>query len=112
MRRLCLDCRKAVGLDDKQRQSFAANGLPEPSQIFETVGCSKCRGTGFYGRCGIFEAVTCDGALSESIASEARESDIRLCVRQQGVPSLAVDALTKVSDGITSMDEALSARWF
>ncbi len=111
VRRLCLHCRRAMGPDEKQRHSFAEYGLPEPSQIYEPVGCSECRGTGFYGRCGIFEIVACNGALSEAIASGANESDIRLLVRQQGVMSLTADALTKVIDGTTSMEEALSARW-
>ena len=101
-----------IGPDEKQRHSFAEYGLPEPSQIYEPVGCSECRGTGFYGRCGIFEIVACNGALSEAIASGANESDIRLLVRQQGVMSLTGDALTKVIDGTTSMEEALSARWY
>lgn len=111
VRRLCLNCRREMGLDEKQRHSFAEYGLPVPSQIYEPVGCSECRGTGFYGRCGIFEIVSCKEALCEAISTGANEADIRLLVRQQGVMSLTGDALTKVIDGTTSMEEALSATW-
>jgi type II secretory ATPase GspE/PulE/Tfp pilus assembly ATPase PilB-like protein len=112
VRRLCLECRRAIPVDDRLRSMLAKNEQPEPTQVFEPVGCAHCRGTGFFGRCGIFEIVSCAGTLSGLIGTGAVESDIRSEIRQQGVVSLAKDALTKVANGITSLDEALMARWF
>ena len=111
IRRLCMKCRKTGELTAGCTESFIENGLQAPSEIYEPVGCDACRGTGFEGRCGVFESVVCNAAISNAIASNATESEIRRLIRSQGTASLSAEAMKKVRDGITSFDEANSVHW-
>lgn len=111
VRRLCLKCRKAVAVSTKCQDALAAEQIEIPMEIYEPVGCESCRSSGFYGRCGIFETIMCEGDVSQAIANGADEAEIRRLIRLQGTASLSADALAKVRDGITSFGEAISARW-
>ena len=111
VRRLCVECRRAGDLKEKQKEAFAENGLVPPNETYEPGGCDACRGTGFKGRCGVFECVSINSDLTHAIASNAIEADLRSLIRSQGVASLTVEALKIVQDGITSFDEANSIRW-
>jgi type IV pilus assembly protein PilB len=79
--------------------------------VYQPVGCDACRGTGFKGRCGVFECVRIDEDLAKAISDNANEEEIRRLIRAKGISSLTAEALKKVIDGVTSLDEALSVRW-
>ena len=111
VRRLCVECRKAGEPTEKQKEAFTENGLVPPNEIYEPVGCDACRGTGFKGRCGVFECVSINTELTEAIANNTTEAELRRLIRSQGIASLTEEALKKVRDGITSFDEAISIRW-
>ncbi len=78
---------------------------------YEPVDCATCRGTGFKGRTGVFECVKFDVELSQVIATNVVEAELCRLIRSKGVNSLNAEALSKVSQGITSLDEAISVRW-
>jgi type II secretory ATPase GspE/PulE/Tfp pilus assembly ATPase PilB-like protein len=111
VRRLCPKCRKSVAISPPCQEAFADYHLEAPPEIFEPVGCDECRGSGFYGRCGVFESVVCNEGIAEAIAENATESEIRRLIRTQGNASLSMDAMRKVRDGITSFAEAQAVHW-
>lgn len=111
VRRLCMTCRQAGPVREACAAIMAEHGIAAPETVYESVGCSACRGTGFSGRCGVFETIACDGELSTAISDGKSEAELRRLIRSGGTPSLTHDALTKVRDGITSFQEAVSVRW-
>ena len=111
IRKLCMKCRKAGEVTASCKESFVESGLQIPSEIYEPVGCDVCRGTGFEGRCGVFESVVCNEAISQAIASNAAEAEIRRLIRSQGTDVLSAEAMKKVRDGLTNFDEANSVHW-
>jgi general secretion pathway protein E len=111
LRRLCPHCRQSMSPSEDCQRAFEEQGLAVPSLIFDASGCDRCRGTGFIGRCGVFECVAMNTELLDAIARNATESEMRSLFRAHGATSLLADALTKVADGITSYSEAQSARW-
>ncbi|MGN6136443.1 MAG: ATPase, T2SS/T4P/T4SS family, partial [Aureliella sp.] len=111
VRRLCMTCRQAGPISEACAAIMAEHGIAAPETVYESVGCSACRGTGFSGRCGVFETIACDGELSTAISDGKSEAELRRLIRSGGTPSLTHDALTKVRDGITSFQEAVSVRW-
>ncbi|MEQ1827793.1 MAG: ATPase, T2SS/T4P/T4SS family [Pirellula sp.] len=111
VRRLCVQCRKPIMVDEKRAKAFQEYGVPVPDQIYEPAGCDACRGSGFYGRSGIFEVIACSGPILDAIATGASESELRHTMRTQGFVSLGADALSKVADGTTNIEEALSMCW-
>jgi type II secretory ATPase GspE/PulE/Tfp pilus assembly ATPase PilB-like protein len=111
VRKLCEKCRKAVEPDERCKKSFSDLGLELPASVYESVGCDACRGSGFKGRCGVFECVKIDDELADLIANNASEAELRRLIRSKGISSLTTEAMLKVRDGVTSFEEANSLRW-
>ena len=111
VRRLCTYCRISVAVDPKFQSLFIENGMDIPEFVFQPAGCVHCRGTGYYGRTGVFEIASCQGPIADAIASNVSETELRNIMLANGVSSLFANSLIKVKNGITCMEEAMSARW-
>lgn len=70
-------------------------------------GCRECRGTGYFGRCGVFEVFPMSDAIRMMVGSLAPEADICEAAIQEGMTTLREDAWQKAKAGITTYDEAL-----
>ena len=68
------------------------------------AGCSRCRGTGFTGRIGIFELLVPTIKLLEAIGRGASLQELRTLTEHS---TLHVDGLEKVSQGLTTPEEVL-----
>jgi general secretion pathway protein E len=111
VRRLCGQCRRQAPLDAEGAAIFSEEGLDPPETVFVARGCPACRHTGYFERIGIFEAVDPDRRIREAIESGASEDELRSLVRSAGTVSLRSDALAKVRDGITTLDELRTMTW-
>lgn len=111
VRRLCLDCCAEAPPEDAVRRAFEAEGLEPPALVGRPVGCPLCRGTGFRGRIGVFEAVVAEGLSADAIQRGAPEDELRRLFRSDGTPSLLASALEHARQGITSPEEAQSILW-
>jgi type II secretory ATPase GspE/PulE/Tfp pilus assembly ATPase PilB-like protein len=103
VRRLCLSCRKEVEPSPKHRKQLGHLG--EVDHAYEPAGCSRCRNTGFSGRIGIHELLVPDEALVAAIAARADAAELRRLGTANGMKSLRDDALQKVLQGVTTLDE-------
>ena len=65
-----------------------------------------CNQKGYRGRTGIHELLMVDEKVQELIHSEAGEQEIEKAVRAHS-PSIRSDGLSKVSRGITSLEEVM-----
>ncbi len=111
VRRLCRTCRASRELSPQEVEQFTSHGIEAPERIYHRVGCEQCQNSGYFGRCGVFETVLFANGFIESIATHQSEMVLRNELRRAGVPSLTSDALMKVRDGITSMEEIQSISW-
>lgn len=72
-------------------------------------GCSQCNNLGFKGRTGVYEVLLFDETIQELILKKAPFSKIaQAAVEKQNFRTLAMDAMSKVSRGITTLEEACS----
>ena len=79
---------------------------PEP-KFSRGRGCSLCMNTGYKGRVGIFEILTVDDQVREMIFSNQSSDEIAvLCVRTGKLRLFKTSAAEKISQGITTFQEA------
>ncbi len=108
VRRLCPHCREAVTLTDRGWEELGLGPAPRKRlKIYKPVGCSKCFGTGYRGRVGLYEVLVIDDDLRDVIATGGSVLDIQRMAREKGVASLREDGVAKVLDGATSYLELL-----
>ncbi len=104
VRKLCPHCKKETKVPDTiVAQYNTLDGVP----IFEKVGCEKCNLTGFIGRTGIFEFISITNDLEEMILSKAPVSEFSRYVEESKISTLIDDGISKVIDGITSLEEVM-----
>jgi general secretion pathway protein E len=70
-------------------------------------GCRECRGTGYKGRCGIFEIFPMSSRVKKMVADDSHALEIRQVAIREGMTTLREDAWDKVRRGITTYEEAL-----
>ncbi len=112
VRRICPQCKIPAELTAPEQATLArlADGAAVPAQVFRGEGCTKCRGTGFSGRVGIYELYLPDDESLDVISRGASLQELRQLARKSGCwTTLRQDGLTKVAAGATTMDELLSA---
>lgn len=111
VRRLCHACAKPatpLATIATQIQKCLPNELAhEPSQWQQAVGCSKCQGTGYQGRIGIYEFVYITPEMQNLVLNRASVTEMRRLAAQQGFRSLREDGFIKAYQGITSIEEVL-----
>ena len=107
-RRLC-DCKEPaeVGADVLRRNGFEAGD--GPLAAFDAVGCTRCGGTGFRGRVGLYELMEVTEEIRSLILEKHPADAIARVAVSQGMTRLREDALVKVRAGVTSLPEVLRA---
>jgi len=68
-------------------------------------GCSKCQGTGFKGRLGIFELIELNSEIRELAFAKAPTAEIRKACIASGMRTLMEDGKIKIFNGITTPKE-------
>jgi len=75
------------------------------AEVFEPVGCARCRHTGYRGRLGLFEILNVTDEIRALIVARATSQEIGRVAEQQGMRRLRDDGLAKVRAGETTLAE-------
>ncbi|MCZ6835379.1 MAG: GspE/PulE family protein, partial [Planctomycetota bacterium] len=105
-RRICSNCKQDVPVKEELKEFLEMHGLTS-STMKHGVGCSKCRETGFAGRCGLYEMLMMDDFLRDKVASNPSVTEFRRICAERGMVSLRQDGFQKIADGVTSVEEVL-----
>ncbi|MCX7961084.1 MAG: GspE/PulE family protein [Burkholderiales bacterium] len=73
--------------------------------FYKPVGCEKCGGTGFKGRCGLHELLIATEPIKKLIAERARVAEILAVALEEGMRTLKQDGMEKCLAGITHIKE-------
>ena len=76
--------------------------------LYKPVGCDKCGGGGYKGRCGLHELLIATDPLKKLIAEKARVSELIAVALEEGMRTLKQDGMEKCLLGMTSMKEVRS----
>ena len=105
VRKVCLSCAKKVQLD-RYAQSLMTKYNVTGDSMYESVGCPVCEYTGYKGRTIISEVFSMDKTIEEMIAARQPIAKIsHYAANHTGMASMTKNALQKVVDGITTLNE-------
>ena len=106
LRRFCQTCRTPYEASVEEKALFHL-GPDRSLKLWRASGCEECSGVGYRGRTGIHEILVPDDALRLAINQQGvtAESLTRLAVSNCGMTTLYWDAMEKVLNGDTSVEE-------
>ncbi|MFT6068831.1 MAG: type IV pilus assembly protein PilB [Bacteriovoracaceae bacterium] len=107
-RRICIECK--VQAETSIEELVACGIAPssaEKIKVYKGTGCEYCNNTGYKGRVAIYEVMGMSTMLKEVILREGSADDIKRQAIKDGMKTLRMCALTKVAQGLTTLDEAV-----
>lgn len=107
VRKICPDCKEIV---EPSPDMLAGLGLDprDPSvRFYQGRGCPKCKGTGYFGRTGIFEILEVNQRIKDMVLQGALPETIHRMAIEQGMVTLRQCAVRKVLAGVTTFPEVL-----
>ena len=107
VRRICKYCKEPLDIPQELRDELH---LTPEMQFYHGKGCSKCDGSGYKGRCGIYEFLVPNETIRNLILKRASGDDIkRVAIQETNLITLRMDGIQKALDGLTTLEQALSA---
>ena len=76
--------------------------------LYKPVGCDKCGGSGFKGRCGLHELLIATDPLKKLIAEKSRVAEMLAVALEEGMRTLKQDGMEKCLTGMTNIKEVRS----
>lgn len=107
VRKICPECRELV---EPTADMLAGLGLdPKDTAVrfYQGRGCPKCKGTGYFGRTGVFEILEVNQRIKDLVLQGALPETIHRMAIEQGMVTLRQCAVKKVLSGITTFAEVL-----
>ena len=108
VRRICTNCKEE--LEVPEQALIDAGYTPEEVKtvkIYHGKGCSTCNKGGYKGRTGLYEVMEINDELRELILVGASALELKKKAIELGMITLRRSGLTKVSAGLTTMEEVL-----
>ncbi len=119
IRKLCENCRKERSLTPEEINKLQKEMKPFPEElnppeinensiVYEPSEekCKNCRKEGYKGRTGIFEVLRVTEKIQEKIVQSPTEEELRSFAIENGVTTMKQDAIIKIMQGVTSIEEA------
>lgn len=117
VRKICTKCQVVQPIDNKIVDYLKASILDPvekdlivkalPTEVRVAPGCDRCKYTGYSGRTGVYEMFTINEEMRQLILDKASASKIKTMAIKNGMRTMLVDGINKVSQGITTFEEIL-----
>ena len=107
-RRVCSECKQP---EKHTTEALLSAGIPEAKigkfTTFKGRGCSVCNDTGYKGRIGVYQVMPMFEDIKEMVLSGANTAEIKQESMRLGVKTMRQSALTKLEEGVTTLEEVL-----
>lgn len=109
VRQLCQKCKVERVLSEEEMKSLQEliTGINPEMKFFKSQGCVDCNGSGYQGRIAIREVLDVNEEIQKLIMNRADAHEIKLAAVRNGMTTMVEDALIKVSQGLTSIEEVV-----
>ncbi|MDH3528512.1 MAG: type IV-A pilus assembly ATPase PilB [Acidobacteriota bacterium] len=108
IRRICNECKEEHELPP---EGLVEIGFSEDEagelKLYKGKGCDRCNNTGYKGRVGLFEVMEMTDELRELVIIGASSIEIRKKAIETGMLSLRESGLSKLREGITTIEEVV-----
>jgi len=112
VRKICNHCMESFEMETTE---LGAMGLDVEQngriKLYRGKGCQRCRGTGYYGRTGIFEVIPYSESLKKMTTAKTDVKAIAAQAKAEGMITLRENALLKLLEGKTTYQEVLRITW-
>lgn len=108
-RKICENC-KAVDESVTVDEIVACGVTPESAKrikVYKGKGCEFCDGSGYKGRVAIYEVLEMTPGARELVLKHCSSDDLKKQAIADGMKTLRMSALTKVAEGVTTLEEAV-----
>ena len=112
IRKVCTHCAKKREFNEKEKEiitkinnKYGIETNFDNKFTYDIIGCDKCNGSGYYDRIGVFEILDINDEVKELISRDASTMEIKKKALEFEYKPFVVDAMSKVLDGITTLDE-------
>ncbi|MDP9219008.1 MAG: Flp pilus assembly complex ATPase component TadA [Actinomycetota bacterium] len=108
-RRLCEKCKEAYDPDPDLLERIGYPWTPgdDLPMLYRAIGCSACSKTGYKGRIALHEVMEVTEDIERLCVDRASAAAIGATARAQGMLTLRADGMSKIGQGITSIEEIL-----
>jgi general secretion pathway protein E len=79
--------------------------------LYRGKGCLQCRGTGYFGRTSVYEVLPYSKQLRKLTTLETDLMAITHQAKVEKLVSLRDNAIKKMLDGVTSLEDVLRVTW-
>jgi MSHA biogenesis protein MshE len=110
LRRNCPHCLLSEKISTQDRDMLSrciGKSIAPDFMVRHGKGCEYCRGTGYLGRCAVFESLDLDVGLKRLLLAEDLEAFQTVAHQQAEGERLIHDAFELLKQGVTTVDEVL-----
>lgn len=108
VRRLCPKCRKQYQPDADMLALLRLSQEKAKGIVFyKAVGCEECNYTGYKGRLAIFEIMEMNNEIARLTMEKSDMSVLRKQAVKDGMTLLVEDGLSKIEQGLTTVEEVI-----
>ncbi|UCD84456.1 MAG: type IV-A pilus assembly ATPase PilB [Deltaproteobacteria bacterium] len=109
VRRICPECKEQIEVPTSALTDIGISPEEAPTvTCFKGRGCNTCNNTGYKGRIAIYEIMPIDEELRTHIINGASDIELKKVAISKGMKSLRQSAISKMRDGVTTLDEVVS----
>ncbi|MBN1103451.1 MAG: Flp pilus assembly complex ATPase component TadA [Deltaproteobacteria bacterium] len=109
VRMICPDCREEYVPEADLLGRMGLDKKSLPFKFYRGAGCAKCGNLGFRGRTVIEEVLVMTRKIRELTQAGASVDQIREAAMASGMNTLGNSGLSKIEQGVTTLDEVLKA---
>lgn len=114
VRKICDMCKTTVTMtQDELKKHLPADSIKRhfgdenKLTLYKGKGCKICHNTGYNGRLGVFEVLEVSKEIRQLISERSDSDEINQKALQEGMTTMLDDGLTKVKNGLTTIEEVV-----
>ncbi|HEX4103889.1 MAG TPA: GspE/PulE family protein [Candidatus Paceibacterota bacterium] len=109
VRKLCQKCKVERKLHAEEFHSLKeiVPELEQSMHFYAAKGCSECNDTGYEGRIVVREVIEVRDKIRALISAKANAQEIKDVAVAEGMRTIMQDAMTRASEGLTTIEEVL-----